>query len=140
MAGEETHTLKTLVDAAQRGDTAAQFELGRRYYRGEGTPRDAVTAMRWFRRAADKGHVVAKIYLSELVGEDGLHEEPALQRWLNTGQTAPPARPALPATTPKVHGLSHLHRRASVPAFVVGLGLALFLFLWWWHGNLIGLR
>lgn len=141
MAGDETHTLKTLVDAAQRGDAAAQFELGRRYYRGEGAPQNRVIAARWFRRAADQGHVVSKIYVSELTDEDNLPEQPALQRWLKTStHSVPLAPPQLPATVAKPQRLPNLWRRAAVPAFIAGLGLALVLFLWWWQGNLPRLR
>jgi TPR repeat protein len=141
MAGDETHTLKTLVDAAQKGDAAAQFELGRRYYRGEGAPQNNVIAIRWFRRAADQGHVVSKIYVSELAHEDNLSEEPALQRWLKNGNHSVPLAPSpLPATLAKPRRLPNLWRRAAVSVFIAGLGLALVLFLWWWQGNLPGLR
>ncbi len=144
MAGDETHTLKTLVDAAQRGDAAAQFELGRRYYRGEGTPLNGMIAMRWFRCAADQGHVVAKIYLAELAGEDALPDEPALQRWLHDGSRAAPlAPPPLPGAAAPAHNALMLRpdiwRRAAVPAFVAGLGLAVALLLLWWQEGLPGL-
>lgn len=144
MAGDETHTLKTLVDAAQRGEAAAQFELGRRYYRGEGTPLNGMIAMRWFRCAADQGHVVAKIYLAELTGEDSLPNEPALQRWLHDGsRTTPLVPPLLPdAVVPARNVLTlrpDIWRRAAVPALVASLGLALALFLLWWKNGLPGL-
>jgi TPR repeat protein len=84
MAGDNTRTLKDLVAAAQRGEARAQFELGRRHYHGNGAPPDQSAALRWFRRAADQGHVVARIYLAELAGEDGNRQagDAGFERWL----------------------------------------------------------
>jgi TPR repeat protein len=41
--------------AAQRGDAAAQFNIGRLYARGEGVPRDYSEAYKWFTLAAAGG-------------------------------------------------------------------------------------
>jgi TPR repeat protein len=85
MAEDSTRTLKDLVAAAQRGDARAQFELGRRHYHGSGAPPDQAAAGRWFRRAADQGHVVARIYLAELAGDDRGRQAGAdagFDRWL----------------------------------------------------------
>ena len=85
MAEESTRTLKDLVAAAQRGDARAQFELGRRHYHGSGAPPDQAAAGRWFRRAADQGHVVARIYLAELAGDDRGRQagtDAGFDRWL----------------------------------------------------------
>ncbi|HUN52989.1 MAG TPA: hypothetical protein VMU42_17825 [Candidatus Sulfotelmatobacter sp.] len=85
MAEDSTRTLKDLVAAAQRGDARAQFELGRRHYHGNGAPPDQATAGRWFRRAADQGHVVARIYLAELAGDDRARQagtDAGFDRWL----------------------------------------------------------
>ena len=85
MAEEGTRTLKDLVAAAQRGDARAQFELGRRHYHGSGAPPDQGAASRWFRRAADQGHVVAQIYLAEIAGEDRGRQagsDAGFDRWL----------------------------------------------------------
>lgn len=41
--------------AAQRGDTAAQYNIGRLYARGEGVPRDYAEAYKWFTLAAAGG-------------------------------------------------------------------------------------
>ncbi len=40
-------------------DARGQYELGRNYELGQGVGRDPVAAVRWFRRAADGGHVAA---------------------------------------------------------------------------------
>ena len=44
---------------AEQGDTKAQFELGNRYYYGQGVPQDYVEAARLYHEAADQeGDVV----------------------------------------------------------------------------------
>lgn len=40
-----------------------QFELGRRYYNGIGLPKDEAEAVKWFRKAAEKGHAKAQYNL-----------------------------------------------------------------------------
>jgi TPR repeat protein len=42
--------------AAEQGDAAGEYGLGRMYAAGEGVARDAAQALAWFRRAADKNH------------------------------------------------------------------------------------
>ena len=41
----------------------AQFELGERYYRGEGVPRDMAKAAEWWQKAAEQGHASAQYSL-----------------------------------------------------------------------------
>ncbi|HYM33626.1 MAG TPA: hypothetical protein VEU47_20165 [Candidatus Cybelea sp.] len=87
MAHDSTRTMKDLVAAAQRGEARAQFELGRRHYHGKGAPPDTAAATRWFRRAADQGHLVSRIYLAELSGEDRGRQAGAdagFDRWLKS--------------------------------------------------------
>src|SRR5437667_1616860 len=45
---------------AERGDADAEYELGRRYYTGDGTPKDLVEAVKWVRKAADHGLAIAQ--------------------------------------------------------------------------------
>jgi TPR repeat protein len=47
--------LHALRDAAERGEAAAQFELGRAYYRGVDVQANFAQAMKWFRHAAERG-------------------------------------------------------------------------------------
>lgn len=52
------------VEAAAAGGAAeAQFELGSRYLRGAGVPRDPKTGLDWLERAARQGHVKAMVVL-----------------------------------------------------------------------------
>ena len=54
-AQEEPRDLKTLMEDAEDGEVAAQFELGNRYLSGDGVEADNFEAARWFRMAADQG-------------------------------------------------------------------------------------
>ena len=51
--------IQRLTTRAQAGDAQAQFELGQAYSSGEGVERNDVTAMSWFRKAADQHHAEA---------------------------------------------------------------------------------
>ena len=48
------------------GDPEAQFEVARRYERGDGTSASPMLALTWYRRAAVNGHAGAAFRLSEL--------------------------------------------------------------------------
>jgi len=48
---------------AEKGDADAQFNLGVKYYRGDGVPKDAVQAATWYRRAAEQGAASAQYNL-----------------------------------------------------------------------------
>ena len=54
----------TLMDAAKRGDAAAQYEVGLRYANGEGVTQDMAEAAKWFERAAQQGLTVAEYRLA----------------------------------------------------------------------------
>ena len=54
----------TLMDAAQRGDAAAQYEVGQRYANGEGVTQDMGEAAKWFERAAEQGLAAAQYRLA----------------------------------------------------------------------------
>ncbi|KAG0272571.1 hypothetical protein BGZ95_011679 [Linnemannia exigua] len=45
---------------AESGDKDAQFFLGHKYYHAQGVPQDYQTAMDWFFKAADQGHICAR--------------------------------------------------------------------------------
>jgi TPR repeat protein len=49
--------LKEIIDAAERGDAKAQWRLGWRYEKGRGMERSDEEAVRWFRKAAERGVV-----------------------------------------------------------------------------------
>ena len=45
---------------AEEGDENAQFLLGRMYEQGTGVKRDEVEAVKWYRKAAARGHRLAE--------------------------------------------------------------------------------
>ena len=55
-----------LQERAERGDAAAQNELGSRYYAGRGVERDDVEAARWIQLAAVQGYAPAQYNLGLL--------------------------------------------------------------------------
>lgn len=55
-----------LREQAEQGDPAAQAELGRRYYAGQGVPQDHVEAARWTQLAAEQGYAPAQYNLGLL--------------------------------------------------------------------------
>jgi TPR repeat protein len=63
-------TTNTFLDIAQlrakaeKGDAAAQFDLGSCYYYGDGVPQDLAEAVKWSRKAAEQGHVEAQFNLA----------------------------------------------------------------------------
>jgi len=61
--------LATVQTMAAAGDADAAFELGERYYFGEGLPADPVEAVRWYRVAADAGHPAAQYNLGYAYAE-----------------------------------------------------------------------
>lgn len=47
--------LAELENRAREGDADAQFQLGRAYFRGEGTPKDEAQALTWLEKSAGQG-------------------------------------------------------------------------------------
>jgi TPR repeat protein len=59
----EAEAARAYRQAADRGDSAAQFNLGVCYRRGAGVAADAVESVRWFREAAEQGLALAQVNL-----------------------------------------------------------------------------
>ncbi len=51
---------------AEKGDAAAQFNLGLLYYKGQGVPQDYVLTRQWWEKSAAQGHVAAQVSLGIL--------------------------------------------------------------------------
>jgi TPR repeat protein len=149
MATDRPKTFKDLVEAAEQGDPRAQFELGRRHFRGDGTPQDRAEAERWLRRAVQGGHDVARIYLSELrgrpnqpLGRDqgrGADREQGFERWLDGAVTSiktadnrrgkpGAAEPAAALLASPLAALRRLFGSRYLPAMLLG-GLLAYLLL-----------
>ncbi len=88
-----------LRERAEQGDAAAQAELGRRHYAGEGVPQDDAEAVRWTRLAAGQGHAPAQYSLGLLYfrGRGVTGDDEAAARWYRAAaeQGHAPAQAAL---------------------------------------------
>ncbi len=58
--GDYATALREFRPLAERGDAAAQHNLGIMYGNGEGVPEDAIQAVFWYRQAAEQGHAKAQ--------------------------------------------------------------------------------
>ena len=63
---DDAQVAARLRAAAERGDPAAQLQLGRMYRDGRGVPADAVQAAAWVRKAADQGNAEAQSLLGSM--------------------------------------------------------------------------
>ncbi len=88
-----------LRERAEQGDAAAQADLGRRYYVGEGVRQDDAEAVRWTRLAAEQDHAPAQYSLGLLYfrGRGVTGDDAAAARWYRAAaeQGHPPAQAAL---------------------------------------------
>jgi hypothetical protein len=53
-------SLENTMNAAKQGDPEAQYRLGTMYSKGVGVRKDTAEAMKWYRRAASRGHAKAR--------------------------------------------------------------------------------
>ncbi|MBF0399875.1 MAG: sel1 repeat family protein [Magnetococcales bacterium] len=74
-----------LSQAAEAGDTKAQFKLGGRYYNGDEVLQNYGEAFRWYRKAAERGHAGAQNSLGMMYFEGKSVPRDAVQAhmWLN---------------------------------------------------------
>ncbi len=67
---EETwETFTQCKRAAERGNAAAQNDLGNKYYNGEGVERDYKEAVKWYRRSAEQGDAIAQYNLGNMYNQ-----------------------------------------------------------------------
>ena len=80
---EQISEQPALVRSAEQGDVAAQFDLGDRYFNGEGVPQDNGEALRWYRLAADQGLASAQASLGSMYrnGEGVPQDNGEALRW-----------------------------------------------------------
>ena len=72
-AEEAVETEKTIQERAEADDidAEAQYELGARYVNGQGVPESYAEAVKWWRKAAEQGHLDAKEWLKKNAKEKG---------------------------------------------------------------------
>ena len=75
--------LDAFREAAEQGNSSAQFNLGLMYYNGEGVPKDDSEAIRWYRLAAENGNTEAQINLGKMYvdGEGIPKDDSEAIRW-----------------------------------------------------------
>jgi len=70
-AGDWSGAVAEWVTPAARGDADALFNMGQAYRLGRGVPQEPKTAIDYYRRAADKGHVAATANLGITLWQQG---------------------------------------------------------------------
>lgn len=78
VAATTEQSIQSLIQKAQKGDTAAQCELGAKYLYGEGVTKDVQKAETWLKKAADKNYGEAYYHLGWLYTYDTKDDEKAL--------------------------------------------------------------
>lgn len=81
---EETRRIAALTQLANK-DPKAAFDLGLRYFRGDGIKRDSYQALRWVREAGDHGNQQAQLALGRfyLMGLEEMGSDPQeAEKWL----------------------------------------------------------
>lgn len=58
-----------LLTRAERGDAEAQYDLGSRFFYGQGTPKNETKAVHWFKKAAESGHGPAQNFVALMYGQ-----------------------------------------------------------------------
>jgi hypothetical protein len=84
-----TSALEKIRAGARRGDPEAQFQLGRRYFLGEGVPKDYAEAVKWYRRAAEQNLAEAQFQLGRcyLLGKGVPKDAPEAVNWYRKAAT-----------------------------------------------------
>ena len=87
-AGEYATALRHWVPLAQKGEAAAQFNLGRMYEKGQGVPQDYEEAVRWYRLAAKQGYADPQINLGVMyaLGQGVRQDWVTAYMWARVGQ------------------------------------------------------
>ncbi|WP_133149810.1 tetratricopeptide repeat protein, partial [Shewanella sp. 10N.286.52.C2] len=63
--------IELLIEKANKGDVASQYQLGFSYLVGQGVGIDIENAVVWYKKAASAGHSEAQNALGELYSEAG---------------------------------------------------------------------
>ena len=67
---------------AKNGDPEAQYYIGYLYQTGTGAPQSSSTAMKWYFRAAEQGHLTARYYINMMMdmieARQGRHPQPKM--------------------------------------------------------------
>lgn len=81
---EETRRLKALTELGNK-DPRAAYDLGLRYFRGDGVRQNSYQAIQWMRNAGERGHLPAQLALGRfyLMGLEEMGSDPQeAEKWL----------------------------------------------------------
>ena len=80
---EEPQAVAEYREAAEHGDSVAQYNLGVAYIKGEGIAQDKIQAEIWFRKAAEQGFMYAQYNLARmcLFGDGITKDEAQSVKW-----------------------------------------------------------
>jgi TPR repeat protein len=59
-------------EMAPESHPQALFDLGEKYFHGDGVPQDYREALKWLRPAAEQGHFMSQLYLGTMYGRGDL--------------------------------------------------------------------
>lgn len=82
---QDAKKIALLTELANK-DPRAAFDLGLRYFRGDGIPRNTYQALTWMRNAAERGYVDAQLAVGRfyLMGLEEMGSDPAeAESWLS---------------------------------------------------------
>ncbi len=82
--GEDERRIAALTDMARK-DARAAYDLGLRFFRGDGVRQDSYQALQWMRDAAERGDVIAQLAVGRfyLMGLEEMGSDPAeAEKWL----------------------------------------------------------
>ncbi|MDR0780781.1 MAG: sel1 repeat family protein [Pseudomonadales bacterium] len=81
---DEAH-IAALIDAADK-DARAAYDLGLRFFRGDGVRQNSYQALQWMRKAAERGDIKAQLAVGRfyLMGLEEMGSDPAeAEKWLS---------------------------------------------------------
>lgn len=82
---EETRRIEALTSLARK-DPGAAYDLGLRFFRGDGVRQDSYAALKWMRDAAERGDLEAQLAVGRfyLMGLEEMGSDPAeAEKWLS---------------------------------------------------------
>ncbi|RCW66792.1 Sel1 repeat-containing protein [Pseudorhodoferax soli] len=82
---EQTRRIAALSELGNK-DPRAAYDLGLRYFRGDGVPQNSYQALQWMRSAGERGHPQAQLALGRfyLMGLEEMGSDPAeAEKWLS---------------------------------------------------------
>lgn len=99
-AAQDEASLDQLRQAATEGNAEAQLEVGILYEFGYNMPKNDITALAWYLRAADQGNVLAAARRDQLKSKMKPEDIDAAQKMSAGLVTAKPEKAETPAAAP----------------------------------------